>query len=414
MDLTKKFSVFFRLELDVWYLAFSMSMLTFASGLISSFVSVVLRNLGASFLAVGMVASGYNLALAMTAFLGSSLCARFGGKKIFVLSLLFSLFAIFSYATAVWIVNWLLIALGLFFGRVAWGLRDTSSFSIVAKSADETKKATAFGLLSTLQYLGAATSPVLGGVLAYCFGMPFLFSLSIPIISAAIVIISVKIKKAEVTSRRVFPSRKEVKDAVTTEKSVMLLLLLAFCGQFFSEFGNPYRFIFMKEELRSPDYLLPLPQTAITIASLIAGIPSGHFSDITKRRKPFIVLGYLIATIGVAFNAFALSPYMLIITFFLFGLSNVISWISLQAYFSDVGGTESSLIVGTYLASLWIGGIFSPPISGYVAESFGLRLCFLIELFGGVIVTCLLAVLFKEALKQTSRKAKMQDYHQME
>jgi MFS family permease len=176
----------------------------------------------------------------------------------------------------------------------------------------------------------------------------------------------------------------------------MLLIALAFCGQFFSEFGNPYRFIFMKEVLQAPDYLLPLPQTALTVGSLIAGIPSGYLSDVAKKRKLFIVLGSLIATIGVAFNAFAFTPFMLIVTFFLFGLSNVISWTCLQAYFSDIGGSQSSLIVGTYLASLWIGGIFSPPLSGYVAETSGLRTSFFIELIGGIIITCLLAILFKE------------------
>jgi len=320
-------------------------------------------------------------------------------KSVFISSLLFSLFAILSYTTAVGAVNWLLIALGLLFSRVAWGLRDTASFSVVAKSAEESRKATAFGLLSTLQYLGAAIGPVLSGVLAYYFGMTFLFFLSIPIISAAIVIILLRMEKGEITSKRVFPSRNEIKNAFATEKSIMVLVLLAFCGQFFSEFGNPYRFIFMQEVLLAPDYLLPLPQTAITISSLLVGIPSGYLSDKARKRKLFIVLGSLIATAGVGFNAFAVSPLMLIVTFFLFGLSNIISWTCLQAYFSDVGGTQGPLIVGAYLASLWIGGIFSPPISGYVAENFGLRTSFLIELLGGVIITCLLAVLFKEKPK---------------
>jgi len=263
-------------------------------------------------------------------------------KSVFISSLLFSLFAILSYTTAVGAVNWLLIALGLLFSRVAWGLRDTASFSVVAKSAEESRKATAFGLLSTLQYLGAAIGPVLSGVLAYYFGMTFLFFLSIPIISAAIVIILLRMEKGEITSKRVFPSRNEIKNAFATEKSIMVLVVLAFCGQFFSEFGNPYRFIFMQEVLLAPDYLLPLPQTAITISSLLVGIPSGYLSDKARKRKLFIVLGSLIATAGVGFNAFAVSPLMLIVTFFLFGLSNIISWTCLQAYFSDVGGTQGA------------------------------------------------------------------------
>lgn len=116
----QKFRSFLRLEADLWYLVLALSMLTFAGGLITPFVTVLIRDLGASFLAVGVVASGYNLALAVTSFMGGSLCMRFGGKNVFKVSLLFSLFATFSYGTAVTIVNWLLVALGLLFGRVAW------------------------------------------------------------------------------------------------------------------------------------------------------------------------------------------------------------------------------------------------------------------------------------------------------
>jgi MFS family permease len=226
--------------------------------------------------------------------------------------------------------------------------------------------------------------------------MAFLFSLSIPITATAILVIFLKIEKGEIITKRTFPSWKEVKEAVAAEKSVMILIVLAFFGQFFSEFGNPYRFIFMKEVLHAPDYLLPLPQTALTVGSLLAGIPSGYLSDVAKKRKLFIVLGSLIASLGVAFNAFAFSPFMLVVTFFLFGLSNVISWTCLQAYFSNVGGARSSLMVGAYLASSWIGGVFSPPLSGYVAETAGLRTSFFIELIGGIIIVCLLAILFKE------------------
>jgi len=395
---------YFQLEADIWYLALSMSLLTFAGGLISAFVSILLRDLGASFLTIGIVASAYNLALAAVSFFGGSLSARFGGKLVFILSLLFSLFTTISYGTAAVLASWALVALGLLFGRVAWGLRDTSSFSIVSSSTEQTKRATAFGLLSTLYYFGAIIGPLLGGLLAFYFGRNFLFFLSIPITATAIVLIFLRIKKGEVTTKRVFPSWNEVKEASTLEKSVLLLIVLGFFAQFFAEFGNPYFFVFMKEELGSPDYLLPLPQTAISVSSLLVGLPAGRLSDLFKRRKPFILLGSLLASLGVAFTAFAISPYMIVATFFLFGLSNVISWTCLQAYFSDVGGTRGPLIVGTYLALLWIGGVFSPPISGWVAETSNMRVSFLIELLGGLVIAVLLAIFFKEKTKSIIRK----------
>lgn len=394
--LTSKVKLFLRLEADVLYLAVAMSMLTFAVGLISAFVMVRLRDLGASFLLVGIVASGYNLALALASFFGGSLSTKFGGKKIFVCSLILTLLATISYGATLMLANWLLVALGLLLAQVAWGLRDTSSFSIVAASAEETKKATAFGLLSTLSSIGAIVGPLAGGILVSSFGMKLPFLMAIPVTATAMILISWKLEKGEITSKRVVPAWYEIKEVFTVERGVAVLIVIAFWAQFFAEFGNPYRFVYMKEELGAPDYLLPLPLVAVSISSLLAGLPSGYFLDVTKRRKPLLVLGSLMAVMGVGINAFATSPFMLIATFFLFGLANVVSYTALQAYFSDVGGPKSSLILGTYLAVLWIGGMFSPPLSGWIAERYGLRTIFVIEFFAGVAITAFLAIIFKE------------------
>jgi MFS family permease len=61
-----------------------------------------------------------------------------------------------------------------------------------------------------------------------------------------------------------------------------------------------------------------------------------------------------------------------------------------------VGKARSSLIWGTYLAFLWIGGIPSPFVSGLIAERYGLRLSFLIGMSGMTAEAFLLQIFFKE------------------
>lgn len=103
-----------------------------AEGLISAFIMVEMRQLGASFTEIGIVAALYNLALAISVFLGDSLSRKYGGKTIFSLSLVSSLIGTLLYGATIVIASWLLIALGLLLGRISSGLRDAASFSMIS------------------------------------------------------------------------------------------------------------------------------------------------------------------------------------------------------------------------------------------------------------------------------------------
>lgn len=382
-------------------MAAATTLLTLSNGLISAFVMVAMRQLGASFMEIGIVAALYNLALAVTVFLGGSLSGRYGGKTLFILSLVCSLAGMLFYGTTIVVTSWALIALGLLLGRIALGLKDTSSFSIVSNSADEQKKATSFGLLYTFSFAGSILASAMAGVVAFYYDYTLLFILAIPFIVTAMITVILKLGKGQITAKRPLPSWSELKMALTMEKSVTFLLFIALWEQFFAEFGNAYFFVFMQENLKAPEYLLPLPQMSFAVSSLVAGLFVGHFSDRVKKRKPFIVVSTFVTSIGTGLIAFATSPYMMIGAYFLFGFSNVVGFTCLQAYFSDVGKTRGSLIWGTFLAFLWIGGIFSPPISGLIAERYDLRVPFLITMSGLLMEAILLLIFFKE--KQIDR-----------
>jgi len=387
---------YLRLETSIWLLALALGVNYFAGGLVSAFVMILLWKLGASFFNVGYVAALYNIALAMGSFFGGSLSARFGAKKIFITSLLLGLAAVLSYGAANLLLSWVIVALGLFFGRLAWGFRMTSSFSVISSSADKDKRATAFALVSTLGYVGAIIGPITGGILAsfYSFSLPFL--LAIPLVLISVMLIFFKLEKGEVTSTRAVPSLVEIKKALTIDKGVTVLILLVIFGQFFMEFGNPYYSIFLKSELNAQEHVIGLTESMLSMGGLIIALPGGYLSDILKKRKPFLALGSLFATTGIGLTAFAFNPLMVTATYFLFGLSNTLYMTSLQAYFTDVAGKYKPIVFGVYQTAAWLAGVPAPPIAGFVAERYGLRGPFIINLVGSLASLLLLLMLFAE------------------
>jgi DHA1 family multidrug resistance protein-like MFS transporter len=387
---------YLRLERPIWLLAVASGMTLFSGGLIAAFVMILLRRLGASFLTIGYVASLYNVSLALAFFLGGSLSSRFGGKKIFTISLFCSLSAVLCYGIAGFLLSWLVVALGLLFGRLAWGFRATSSFSVVSSSADQKKRATAFGLVSTIGYIGSIFGPIVGGILASLYGLMLPFLLAMPLMVIAIALTLAKLEKGEITSKRAISSLTEVKEAISIDKSITVLVLLAIIGQFFMEFGNPYYSIFLESNLKAPEYIIGITESMLSIGSIMIALPGGYLSDIFQRRKPFLIIGSFLAAIGVGLTAFAVNSLMVVVTYFFFGLSNELSATSLQAYFTDVAEKRKSLVFGLYQASTWLAGIPAPLIAGSIAETYGLRAPFIVNFFGSLIVSSLLLILFTE------------------
>jgi DHA1 family multidrug resistance protein-like MFS transporter len=387
---------YLRLETSIWLLAFALGISYFAGGLVSAFVMILLWKLGASFLNVGYVAALYNIALAVSSFFGGSLSARFGAKKIFIASLLFGLAGVLCYGAANLLLSWFIVALGLLFGRLAWGFRMTSSFSVISSYADKEKRATAFALVSTLGYVGAIIGPIAGGVLASLYGLFLPFLLAIPLVLVSVILIMFKLEKGEITSTRAVPSLMEVKKGVTIERGVMVLIFLVILSQFFMEFGNPYYSIFLKSELKAPEYIIGITESMLSVGALVIALPGGYLSDILHKRKPFLILGSLFATTGVGLTAFATNALMVTATYFLFGLSNTLFMTSLQAYFADVAGKYKSIVFGVYQSVAWLAGIPAPLIAGSIAENYGLRAPFMVNFIGSLTGLLLLSTLFAE------------------
>jgi MFS family permease len=187
-----------------------------------------------------------------------------------------------------------------------------------------------------------------------------------------------------------------IRKAFTFHKGITQLILINMLAMFFNEFGNPFYMIFLKENLKAPEYVLGLAMSALSVGAFIAGFPSGVFSDIKRRRQPFIVFGYIVALIAVGITAFSWHPWMIVVTFLLFGISNTITMNSVSAYFTGTAGQEKMMAYGAYTSLGWLCAIVSPIIAGFVAENYGLRTPFIINFAGLFFSTVLLTLFFRE------------------
>lgn len=384
------------LESDVWIVGLAVALLHFAGGLVVAFVMVWLYKLGASFLDIGFVGAFYNLALALSFLAGGALNERYCGRTVFALSLICSLVSAILYGLGGFILIWIPVALGLVLGKVAIGLRETSSFSIVSRVAREGQKGTSFGFVYTLQQLGYVVGPLVGGVIIVYYGWRAPFLATIPMIAIAIFLILTKLNVGQNNSSRVSFSFSEMKRVMTIDRNIMVLTIIAMWSQFFEEFSNPFFTIFLENEFQAAPYLLGLCFTAMSVATLLFSIPGGLSTDVTGKVKPFIMTGAIVMAVSFAFVAFAFDPMMFVASYFLAGISFAIANTAIPSYFANVPGQGMSTAYGIRLGAMYLAGMFAPPIAGWMIQTYqSIRLPFMISLLGCVIQTGLILLFFQ-------------------
>ena len=387
-----------KFKKNLWILSFSAFLPYFASGMIAAFIMVWLRELGASFLDVGLVNAVSNLALALSFLMGGILSDNYGGKTVFLLGLFLTFLSSLLYGASAWLLIWLPVGLGLIFGRIAIGFRESSSFQIVYESSEKYKRASSFGLLSTFKQLGYIIGPTVGGVIAYIFGLKAPFILAPSIILAAILLSSkLELKENKTINSSLKLSFKEVKNLLNLKSGISTLIFISLLDQFFLEIGNPFYMIFLNEEFKAPSYILGLCFAVMSLGTFIFSIVGGVSSDIIKKRKPSIVFGALLMTLSVGLVAFAFNPWMFVASYFIAGVSTAISNVVIPAYFTDVLKENASTIFGFRLATMYFAGTLAPLISGWIIQVFhSLRLPFIINFIGLIIEIFLLLIIFKE------------------
>lgn len=388
----------FKFKKSLWILSFAVFLPYFASGMIAAFIMVWLRELGASFIDVGLINTVSNLVLASSFFIGGILSDNYGGKPIFFLGLFLTFLSSLIYGIAAWLPIWFLVGLGLIFGRIAIGFRESSSFQIIYETSEKHKKGSSFGLLSTFRQLGYIIGPIIGGLIAYFFGLKAPFILAPFIILMAIpLIIKIGLKENKSTNLSISSSFKEIRKLLNLSSGVSILIFLSLWDQFFLEIGNPFYMIFLNEEFNAPPYMLGLCFTVMSLSTFVFSMVGGISSDLIGKRKPLITLGTLLMALSVGLVAFAFNPWMFVASYFIAGVSTAISNTAIPSYFADVLKERASTIFGFKFTLMYFAGGIAPLISGWIIQVFNsLRLPFIINFIGLIIEIFLLIIFFKE------------------
>src|SRR5574337_584458 len=125
---------------------------------------------------------------------------------------------------------------------------------------------------------------------------------------------------------------------------------------------------------------LALVLTSYSLAVILFGPLWGYLSDKSKRRRPFLILGYCLFSLAGVLYIFAdnLPAYMLLR--FVQGIG-MAAHPMLTALFSDYFGAEASKRFASYSAVESVGWGLGGVTAGVLAEQWGIQVTFLIASF---------------------------------
>lgn len=144
------------------------------------------------------------------------------------------------------------------------------------------------------------------------------------------------------------------------------------------------------------------------LTQLILRIPLGITSDLLGKRKIFILLGLMTAFISSLMTFFAPSPYSLLVTRLLAGVSAA-TWVTFTvlftSYFQNNETTKAIGVINSYNA---IGQLVAMALGGGISYFFGTRYLFLLAAIGAGIG--FLVGLFIYETPGTRKKTSFKDF----
>ncbi|GLK88569.1 MFS transporter [Pseudomonas turukhanskensis] len=172
-----------------WWALFGVSIASFLGCVDFTIVNTALpalqADLGASFEALQWVINGFILALSSFMVLVGRLADVYGRKRVLFIGL--TVFGVASLAAGVAKGIDLLIAARVAQG-VACAVLYTASGAIVANAFPANEQGRAFGVLFSVNGVGLASGPVLGGVIASALGWQWIFLLNVPFVLLSLAI----------------------------------------------------------------------------------------------------------------------------------------------------------------------------------------------------------------------------------
>ncbi len=280
------------------------------------FLPKYFEGIGATFLIIGGLGFLQNMLGALWSLAGGYIAGRFGTRKSF---LIFNLFAITGYVTAIVFTSWIAIFIGMIFFSAWSNVSLPASMSLIVDSLGKKKTVMGISMHSFIRRIPMALGPVIGGVLISHYGIvagvKLSFAVSI-ILCLAGMIIQTGLKDIKNQNISILNPVSLWKKMDSRLKNLLLSdILIRFCEQI------PYVFvvIWCIDNLKvSPTFFGVLTAVEMTVAALIY-IPVASFSD-RMEKKPFIVITFLFFSAFPMFLFLSKNWLSLVLAFVIRGL----------------------------------------------------------------------------------------------
>jgi MFS family permease len=265
--------------------------------LISPILPLYALSFGVTVAMVGLLIASTSVARVFLDIPAGMVAERVGVKRFMIGGLV--IVAVSALISGAAVDYWMLL-LGLVLQGVGSAIYLTVSYIAISRVVPRQKRGRHMSLYVSLQFLGASSGPILGGIVAQYFGLnvPFFFYAAFVLIS--IPILWSEVRKAEVESTEVMRKRIELGQigAILRDYSLMAIniALLAI-----SLLRNGLLLtivpLFAYNELRLTPSLLGTILTLSAVANFLPLLPAGSLSDKVGRKR--FMLASLLLSAGI-------------------------------------------------------------------------------------------------------------------
>jgi MFS transporter, DHA1 family, multidrug resistance protein len=266
---------------------------------------------------------------------------------------------------------------GAFCGSVA------AAITLVATETPEEKLGQSLGIMQTTQFVGQATGPLVGGILADVLGYRAVFPVSAALMLIALVSIALLVReqhrplRPKVGGARLTLNPRSLA-AVTSRNTLVLLLVLA-CNSLALAVLSPVLALYIKSLNSDSHRLGTLAGSIISISSLTCSVSAlflGHLGDRYGRKRILLccVIGSALIYIpqSLARSAMQLLALRAIQGVFMGGISPIGNALLARSTPHDRRGTVFGLVSS---ASSGVGAV-GPMLGATVASAWGMASTF--------------------------------------
>jgi MFS family permease len=140
------------------------------------------------------------------------------------------------------------------------------------------------------------------------------------------------------------------------------------------------------------------------IARLVTNIPAGILMDRIGRKLP-ILSGMILVSIGALITAFARNIYFIILARLMQGIGSGLYSSTFVVLIGDIAPQgHRGKYMSYFLGTVFLGSTIGPTIGGLIADTWGLRVLFLIPFILSIFSITLAYIIIPETLTKAQRK----------